>query len=51
MEWTKIPTDLLQSATDDKDILSIVKYQLLYALYEEEPNDKILTRFLKEIRY
>ena len=46
MEWTKIPTDLLQSATDDKDILAIVKYQLLWAMLEREPEEKICLRYM-----
>ena len=46
MEWTKIPTNLINGEFDDKEILAIVKYQLVYALYEEEPNEKILSRFL-----
>ena len=46
MDWTRLPTNLLNGKYSDIEILSIVKYQLLYALYEEEPNDKILTRFL-----
>ena len=46
MDWTRVPTNLLNGKYSDIEILSIVKYQLLYALYEEEPNDKILTRFL-----
>lgn len=46
MEWTKIPTDLLQSATDDKDILAIIKYQLLWAMLEREPEEKICLRYM-----
>ena len=46
MEWTKIPTDLLQSATDDKDILAIVKYQLLWAMLERQPDEKICLRYM-----
>lgn len=45
MEWSKIPTNLINGKTD-KEILAIVKYQLLYALYEEEPNKILLSRFL-----
>ena len=46
MQWTKIPTNLLNGKFDDKEILAIVKYQLAIALYEEELSDKILNRFL-----
>lgn len=44
MEWTKIPTNLLNF--DDKEILALVKYQLVWALAEEEPNQKMLKRYL-----
>ena len=44
MEWTKIPTNILNF--DDKDILAIVKYQLVYALAEEEPTEKMLLRYM-----
>lgn len=44
MEWTKIPTNLLNF--DDKEILALVKYQLVWALAEEEPNTKMLKRYL-----
>lgn len=46
MEWTKIPTDLLQSRKSDKEILAITKYQLLWALLERQPEDKIALRYM-----
>lgn len=46
MEWTKIPTDLIVSGNSDLDILSIVKYQLVWALLERKPDNKNLSRFL-----
>ena len=46
MEWSKIPTNLINGKFEDAEILAIVKFQLLYALYEEMPNEKILSRFL-----
>lgn len=46
MEWTKIPTDLLQSRKSDKEIIAIVKYQLLWAMLERKPNDDIALRYM-----
>lgn len=46
MEWTKIPTDLLQSRKSDKEILAITKYQLLWAMLERQPDDQIALRYM-----
>lgn len=46
MEWTKIPTDLLQSCISDKEILAITKYQLLWAMLERQPEDSICLRYM-----
>lgn len=46
MDWTKIPTDLLINRTPDKDILAIVKYQLLWASLEREPTDDVALRYM-----
>ena len=46
MDWTKIPTDLLINRTPDKDILAIVKYQLLWATLEREPTDDVALRYM-----
>lgn len=46
MNWTKIPTDLLVARTPDIEILSIVKYQLLWAALERQPDDKTALRYL-----
>lgn len=46
MYWTKIPTDLLTCRTPDIEILSIVKYQLLWAEHEQQPTDEIALRYL-----
>lgn len=53
MYWTKIPTDLLTCRTPDIEILSIVKYQLLWADQEQQPTDKIALRYLtpKQLSY
>lgn len=46
MEWTKIPTDLLQSRLSDKEIIAITKYQLLWAMLEREPSEDICLRYM-----
>lgn len=48
MEWTKIPTDLLESRNTDREIIAIVKYQLLWAALERQPSDKTALRYLTE---
>lgn len=48
MEWTKIPTDLLQSRLSDKEIIAITKYQLLWAMLERKPNRDICLRYMTE---
>lgn len=53
MYWTKIPTDLITCRTPDIEILSIVKYQLLWAEHEQQPTDEISLRYLtpKQLSY
>ncbi len=46
MEYAQIPTNLLIGDYSDAEILSIVKYQLLYSSLENIPTSKILNRFL-----
>lgn len=46
MDWTKIPTDLLQSRFSDKEILAITKYQLLWAMLERQPSDDVCLRYM-----
>lgn len=46
MEWTKIPTDLLQSRISDKEITAITKYQLLWAMLERQPTDELCLRYM-----
>ena len=46
MEWTKIPTDLLQSRVPDKEILAITKYQMLWAMLERQPTEEICLRYM-----
>lgn len=46
MEWTKLPTDLLQSRLSDKEILAIAKYQMLWAMLERQPTDSCCLRYM-----
>ena len=46
MQWTKIPTNLLINRLSDQEIVSIVKYQLLWADLEYQPDDKTALRYL-----
>lgn len=46
MEWTKLPTDLLQSRLSDKEIIAIAKYQMLWAMLERQPTDSCCLRYM-----
>ena len=46
MQWTKIPTNILINRYTDQEIVSIVKYQLLWADLEYQPEDKTALRYL-----
>lgn len=46
MIWTKIPTDLLKQRIPDNEIVAIVKYQLLWADLEYQPDDKTALRYI-----
>lgn len=46
MNWTKIPTDLLKQRIPDNEILAIVKYQMLWADLEYQPDDETALRYI-----
>lgn len=46
MQWTKIPTNILINRYTDQEIVSIVKYQLLWADLEYQPDDKTALRYM-----
>lgn len=46
MNWTKIPTDLITSRTPDKELIAIIKYQLLWATLERQPDNEIALRYM-----
>lgn len=46
MNWTKIPTNLLVNRTPDNELVAIVKYQLLWAELEQQPEDRVALRYM-----
>jgi hypothetical protein len=48
MNWTKIPTDLITSRTPDRELIAIIKYQLLWATLERQPDDEIALRYMTQ---
>ena len=46
MNWSKIPTNLLTQRIPDNELVAIVKYQLLWASLEEQPNIETMQRYL-----
>lgn len=46
MNWTKLPTNILINRLSDQEIASIVKYQLLWAELEYQPDDKTCLRYM-----
>ena len=51
MEWTKIPTDLITKRYSDYEISSIVKFQLVWAMNEEQPDEKTCLRYMTKRQY
>lgn len=48
MNWTKIPTDLITSRTPDKELIAIIKYQLLWATLERQPDNEVALRYMTQ---
>lgn len=48
MEWTRLPTWLLTNKTPERELVAIVKYQLLWADFEQEPSHETALRWLTE---
>lgn len=51
MQWTKIATDLIERRFSDYEIASIVKFQLLWAVNEEQPDKKTALRYMTAKQY
>ena len=51
MQWTKIPTDLLEVRTPDKELIAIVKYQLVWAILERQPDKETCLRYMTSKQY
>ena len=48
MEWTRIPTSLLVDRVPGRDIVAIVKYQLLWAIQEKEPTESLALKYMSK---
>lgn len=51
MEWTKIPTTLITKRYSDHELVSIIKFQLLWAELEEQPDKKTSLRYMTSRQY
>ena len=51
MEWTKIPTTLITKRYSDYELISIIKFQLLWAELEECPDEKTCLRYMTKKQY
>lgn len=51
MEWTKIPTTLITKRFTDYELACIVKFQLVWAMNEEEPDKKTALRYMTAKQY
>lgn len=51
MDWTKIQTTLIINRFSDYEILSIVKFQLVWAVNEEQPDKKTCLRYMTPKQY
>lgn len=51
MDWTKIQTTLIINRFSDYEILSIVKFQLVWAVNEEQPDKETCLRYMTPKQY
>lgn len=51
MDWTKIPTTIISKRFSDYEILSIVKFQLVWAMNEEQPDKTTALRYMTAKQY
>ncbi len=51
MEWAKIPTDLLIDGLKDWELSGLIKYTLLWAQKEYEPNKETCLRVMSKRQY
>lgn len=51
MDWTKIPTTLITKRYSDYEISCIVKFQLIWAMNEEQPDEKTCLRYMTKKQY
>ena len=46
MEWTKLPTTLITKRYSDYELVSILKFQLVWAINEEKPDEQTCLRYM-----
>lgn len=46
MEWTKLPTTLITKRYSDYELISILKFQLVWAINEEQPDEQTCLRYM-----
>ena len=51
MDWTKIPTTLITRRYTDQEVVSIVKFQLVWAMNEEQPDRNTCLRYMTKKQY
>lgn len=51
MDWTKVSTDLITKRFTDYELASIVKFQLVWALNEERPDENTCLRYMTKKQY
>lgn len=51
MDWTKIPTTLITKRYSDYEISCIVKFQLVWAMNEEQPDENTCLRYMTKKQY
>jgi len=51
MEWTKLPTTLITKRYSDYELISILKFQLVWAINEEQPDEKTCLRYMTKRQF
>lgn len=51
MEWTKLPTTLITKRYSDYELTSILKFQLVWAINEEQPDEKTCLRYMTKRQF
>lgn len=51
MEWTKLPTTLITKRYSDYELTAILKFQLVWAINEEQPDEKTCLRYMTKRQF